>query len=261
MELLSIITITKNNHNELVRTLKSLRLLSDYRLIVVNGGECDLTREFLQEHEIEHISEPDNGIADAFNKGIRSILKNATNYIVFINSGDVVADATYVREALKFLEKNRETTFTYGDIIFRDSLAGDIHMPSGKFNLGGGMPCCHQSIIYRKNVFTEAGLFDENYKTAMDYEHLCRMVNLGLRSRYIKAPPFVLVDGRGVSAVKEGLVIKECYRALVANGLIIKNVWSFMIRLFLFGARKALMILKLGKVLAILKRIKYARFR
>ena len=257
---LSIVTITRNNHKELVDTLKSLRLLSDYQPIVINGGECNKTKEFLREQRIKHISGPDNGIADAFNKGIRIALKNDTDYIIFINSGDVVIDATYARKALDFLEQNRERTFAYGDIIFRDSLAGDIFMPSSKFNLGRGMPCRHQTMIYRKSVFSKVGLFDENYKIAMDYEHLCRMAGLGLNGQYIKAPPFVLMDGTGVSAVNEGLSIKECYRALSANGLMVGNRWSFMIRLSLFGARKTLAALKLDKVLAGLKRIKYTRF-
>ena len=257
---LSIVTITRNNHNELLNTLKSLKLLSDCHPIVINGGECEQTREFLREQKIEHISEPDNGIADAFNKGIRIALKNDTDYIIFINSGDMVIDATYARKALNCLEQNRKSAFAYGDIIFRDSLVGDIFMPSSKFNLGRGMPCRHQTMIYRKSVFSKVGLFDESYKIAMDYEHLCRMAKPGLKGRYIQAPPFVLMDGIGVSAVKEWESIKECRRALAVNGLMAGNRWSFIIRLSLFGARKILAALKLGKVLTILKRMKYARF-
>ena len=102
-------------------------------------------------------------------------------------------------------------------------------------------------------------MFDENYKIAMDYEHLCRMAKPGLKGRYIQAPPFVLMDGMGVSAVKEWESIKECRRALVANGLMAGNRWDFTVRLFLFATRKTLMALRLGKFLTILKRIKYAR--
>ena len=175
------------------------------------------------------------------------------------SNGDVVIDATYARKALNCLEQNRETAFAYGDIIFRDSLAGDILMPSSKFNLGRGMPCRHQTMIYRKNVFSKVGLFDESYKIAMDYEHLCRMAKPGLKGRYIRVPPFVLMDGTGVSAVKEWESIKECRRALAANGLMAGNRWDFTVRLFLFATRKTLVALGLGRLLAILKRIKYAR--
>ena len=261
MDKLAVVTITRNNYDELLDTISSLKTLPTHHLVVINGGECDRSRQFLLEQKIDHVSEPDGGIADAFNKGIRLALKDETNCIVFINSGDTVTDPTYAEKALHFLEKNRETDFTYGDIIFRDSLVGNIYMPAKKvLNLGRGMPCGHQSMIYRKSVFKTVGFFNDSCKIAMDYEHLCRMIKSGLNGRHIMAPPFVTMDGMGVSSTCESAAIKECYMALLKNGLMTgENRRDFLIRVSLFVIRKILIAMKMNKVLGKFKKIKYSR--
>ena len=136
MSKLLVVTITRNNYDELVKTVNSLALLPKYHLVVINGGECVQTRQFLKSSNIEHISESDDGIADAFNKGVRLFLKNSADYVIFINSGDIVINASYAIKAVDFLEKNKKFDFSYGDVIFRDRLVGDIYMPSIGLNLG-----------------------------------------------------------------------------------------------------------------------------
>ena len=255
---LSVITITRNNYNELVKTINSLDSLPEHQLIVINGGECQQTRQFLREQGIEHVSEPDDGIADAFNKGVRIALKNTSDYIIFINSGDVVISSSYAKKAVHFLEKNRAFDFSYGDIIFRDSLAGDIYMPSGDLNLGRGMAFCHQTMIYRKSVFEKVGLFNQSYKIAMDYEHICRMTKSRMKGHRIISPAFVLMDGAGISATNEWESLKECGKALIESNLMVGNKWSLFVRIVFFVARKALVTLKLSKILTALKRKKYS---
>ena len=256
---LSVITITRNNYHELLETIDSLHLLTECHLIVINGGECEQTREFLLKQKIEHISEPDDGISDAFNKGIRLALKNATNHIVFINSGDSVINASYAAKAVNFLEKNKDIAFTHGDIIFRDRLAGDIYMPYRQLRPGRAMPFNHPSMIYRKSVFEKVGFFDNSYKIAMDYEHLCRMIKFGSKGVHIMAPPFISMDGSGVSATSEETAIKECYTALLENGLLPGNRKDFIIRLLLFVAKKTLTSLRLNGFLTKYRRNKYSR--
>lgn len=69
--MISIITITFNNYSELRTTLDSLKDISNIESIVVNGGSCEKTREFLKNYPGKSVSEKDNGISDAFNKGLR----------------------------------------------------------------------------------------------------------------------------------------------------------------------------------------------
>ena len=257
MDKITVITITRNNHDELMETIRSLKLLPDHRLIVVNGGDCERTRQFLSEQKIEHVSEPDRGIADAFNKGVLIALKNSTDYVVFVNSGDSIFNASYAACAIDLLDSDKKIAFTCGGIVFRDSRAGDILIPARALSLGRGMPSSHQAIIYRKSIFEEVGLFDNAYKMAMDYEHLCRMTKKGFRGKYVASPPFVIMNGEGVSSVNEWRVIKESFRALKDNCLIFGNMVQFLIRVFFFFSRQILILLGLDGILARLKRIKY----
>ena len=70
-KILSIISITLNNFEELLNTVESVRGIDDCEHIIINGGSCPQTSEFLQGYSGKTVSEPDLGISDAFNKGIR----------------------------------------------------------------------------------------------------------------------------------------------------------------------------------------------
>ena len=216
------------------------------------------TQKFLKERGIEHVSEPDDGIGDAFNKGIHLALKKAADYIMFINSGDIVINSSYVERAIPFLEKNRMIDFTYGDIVFKDRLVGNIYVSARECDLGRGMHFCHQTMIYRKNIFEQVGLFDNSYRIVMDYEHLCRMNKIGMKGIHILASPFIIMDGRGISSTREWKSIRECCVALFKNGMFVENIWGLLVRTLFFVVRKILMVLKLHKTLANLKRRKYS---
>ena len=66
--MISIITVTYNNFDDLHRTLESLKNVPKIEKVVVNGGDCAKTKEYLGDLDGIVISEPDNGISDAFNK-------------------------------------------------------------------------------------------------------------------------------------------------------------------------------------------------
>ena len=68
--MISIITVTYNNFNDLYRTLDSLKGINGIEKIVVNGGICNKTKDYLSDFDGVVISEPDKGISDAFNKGV-----------------------------------------------------------------------------------------------------------------------------------------------------------------------------------------------
>ena len=241
MSKLSIITITRNNYRQLVETIDSLKSIRDYNLIVINGGECEQTKIFLIEQKIEHITERDDGIADAFNKGVSKSFENDSRYIIFINSGDRINNASYIEKAIDFLDKYDNYSFTYGDMIYQDVIAGNMYIPARtKFNLGLGMPCSHQTIIYRKYIFKQVGFFNCSYKYAMDYQHLCRMLKMGLVGKYIEAVPVVLMDGSGITSINKYLTFKESTIALIKTGLIYSNKKDFFIHCLIFMLQQAL---------------------
>ncbi len=74
--MVSIVTITFNDYEGLIKTVESLRGKEDIEHIVVNGGQCVKTSKFLQNYPGKSVSEMDRGISDAFNKDICSNLAN-----------------------------------------------------------------------------------------------------------------------------------------------------------------------------------------
>ncbi|SVA43116.1 uncharacterized protein METZ01_LOCUS95970, partial [marine metagenome] len=85
--------------------------------VVVNGGDCEKTKEYLSNFNGIKISEPDNGISDAFNKGVAAA--NGEN-VMFLNSGDVLLSPNYLKEAETVMNFNPEISFVHSDSLFED---------------------------------------------------------------------------------------------------------------------------------------------
>ena len=123
--MISIITVTYNNFDDLHRTLDSLEKVEGIEKIVVNGGECAKTKEYLSKFDGIAISEPDKGISDAFNKGVT---KASGDNVMFLNSGDVLLSPDYLKEAEKIINYNPEISFVHSDLVFEDRISGDIRL-------------------------------------------------------------------------------------------------------------------------------------
>ena len=79
--LLSIVTITFNNFEDLMHTIESVRDLEHCEHIIINGGNCLKTLAYLKNFSGISVSEPDQGISDAFNKGIKSLHRRCNNNV------------------------------------------------------------------------------------------------------------------------------------------------------------------------------------
>ena len=166
----AIIVVTYNNADGLRRTLKSIRQL-DYtakEVIVIDGGSKDESVSIIAEnHDIitTSVSEKDNGIYNAMNKGI----KLATgDFVVFMNAGDVFAD----KDVLSIVNGYE------GDIILgAATYGGQIRMVKDKMTLYDilSIGINHQAAYYRKEVLQKYG-FDETYKIIADLKSVVEPV-------------------------------------------------------------------------------------
>ena len=169
---ISIVTITFNNFSELKKTLDSIPKLDFIESVVVNGGDCPETKEFLNSHKGKSISEKDSGIADAFNKGIKLA---SGDLIMFLNSGDVLINSNYIKKGIKILSDSPQYSFVHSNILYKDAF-GDILLMKPKVkNIGRGIKYLHPSMIVRNKIFDEIGGFNSGYKIAMDYDFILRM--------------------------------------------------------------------------------------
>ena len=269
---LSIITITFNNFEELLNTVESVRGLDDFEHIIINGGGCPQTSEFLQDYSGKTISEPDLGISDAFNKGIRYSQGEA---VIMLNSADILIDPTYPKKAMKILHEHPEIDFVHADLIFEDKLIGPYIMRPLRTqnnlhpNIGRGMPYRHQSMVVRNSIYEEVGLFNLNY-VCSDYDWVCRWELISKKSNgiayYLRGDPVIKMDGAGISSVQEGKIISEAiqiigkrskYCSFLTN---LMSYYALLIRVFLYCGRTFLRRYGLERFLIKLKLKKYKRY-
>lgn len=196
---ISIVTATFNSATTLKDCLESVKCQTcPVEHIVIDGGSFDKTKSILESypHISRMISESDNGIYDAMNKGISM----CTGEIVgILNSDDFYADNRVVERVLSAFEDQHVAT-CYGDLHYVDPLRTDRvvrNWRSGRFDskkfYWGWMPP-HPTFFVRREIYIKYGMFNLNFGSAADYELMLRfLVKQEVGSLYI---PEVLVNMR-----------------------------------------------------------------
>lgn len=169
--LFSVITVSLNNLSGLQRTYKSLieQNFQNFEWYVVDGGSTDGTASWLTDNNITHVSEPDQGIYDAMNKGIDATYGP---YMIFLNAGDTIAGADILEKIADVIARQSEPDFIYGD-----SYEADQYKPARHHqNIAYGMFTHHQAMIYCR---TAAGnlRYNTRYRIAADYDFTMRFLS------------------------------------------------------------------------------------
>lgn len=179
---LSIIIATKNAKNLLIETLDNLALQDypEWEIIVVDGGSIDGTREMLMANTYpliaKWVSEPDEGISDAFNKG----LALATGeYINFQGAGDLLTEPTILRSLFEKIDPTADLICARILRVKEDGVTpvwiSPRHPQQFKVRkLLFKMALPHQALFTHRRFFENYGLFDKTVRFAMDYEILLR---------------------------------------------------------------------------------------
>ncbi|MBP5406287.1 glycosyltransferase [bacterium] len=213
----SIITVCKNAENAIERTVLSVVtqncFATNIEYLIIDGASADKTVEIIKQYAnkypIKWISEPDSGIYNAMNKGIRL----ATGDIIyFLNAGDKLFDEKSVSEILKEFEKD-DPDFLYTDILLcknnelqKATIKKFDH--ADKYFLFRDC-ICHQASFFKKSVFERFGGFNENFKLAADYEMLLKiMANKSLKKEYLPITA-AYYDITGISSTSEDVVKEE----------------------------------------------------
>ncbi len=175
--LVTIITVVYNRSKYLAQTIESIlsQSYSNVEYILIDGGSTDGTLDIIQkyEHAIDYwVSEPDSGISDAFNKGLKA---STGQWVNFMNCGDSFASADIIQDFADNIDEKADVIFGKANVI--DS-KGKILLTSGKafdrkkFDRGLMIP--HQSAFHNRHYFQHYGLFDKQLRLAMVYELLLR---------------------------------------------------------------------------------------
>jgi glycosyltransferase len=222
---ISTVTVCYNSRSSIGRTVESFlqQNYSNKELLVVDGGSHDGTVDIIKSFgsdAVRIISERDNGIYDAMNKGLMAFGGDAVG---FLNSDDTYHDNTVLSRIAEGLGK---ADLVYGDLVMISDHTTKIPLRNwraGSFIRGsfrtGWMPP-HPTFYVRRELAQRVGHFDLSYQISADYDFMLRAMELGdARAHYI-AHTLVdfMVGGRSTSGL--GAVIRgnlECMRARRKN--------------------------------------------
>ena len=226
--LISIVTPTFNSARSVARTIESVDFVQrSGEYWVIDGGSTDATCEIVHNHKVVTgiLSEPDDGIADAFNKGIE---RCSGELIGIINSDDWYEPQALeiVAQAYDLLpEKNRDRTIFHGDLRVHEA---DGSTTVRKPRLGAAssrhwsfffdMPLNHPTCFIPRKLYRDVGGYRVDYRVAMDFELILRMKKAGALFAYI---PKVLANfsAGGTSHRNARLALEEVRRAQRLPGL------------------------------------------
>ena len=185
---ISVITVCYNNLHGLQRTADSIlaQTTPPVSWLVVDGGSVDGTRDYLSNLDVPYlsfISEPDDGLYDAMNKGLDRIGPEDAGYVIFMNSGDAFADVETLKILTEALEED-PVDLIYGDAIEFDGEARHYKVALSHQRVWYSMFTHHQAMAYRRTAIGPLR-YDLSFKMAADWALTAQLLKSGASAKYL----------------------------------------------------------------------------
>ncbi|SMN01009.1 Colanic acid biosynthesis glycosyl transferase WcaE [uncultured Candidatus Thioglobus sp.] len=223
----SIITVVFNNQKTIKDAINSVlgQSYKNIEYIVIDGASSDGTIEIVKSYgnKISHfVSEPDNGIYDALNKGIAL---TTGDIIAFLHSDDMYANENVISDVVNLF--NVDTQGVYGDLIYIDRVDTNKvfrYWRSGNFSLKklskGWMPP-HPTLFLHREVYQKYGVFDVSFKIAGDYDFMLRILKENILVKYFPEVLYKMRTGGASNRSIKNIFNKsrEDLRAMKKNGV------------------------------------------
>ena len=233
MTKVSIVTVVRNNKETVRSSIESV-LSQSYKYIeyiVIDGNSTDGTVEIIREYKEKisvFISEPDQGIYDALNKGI---VNASGDVIAVLHSDDEFCDTNVVSEMVAHMTRTN-SEFCFSDMVIVDRMSGKImryymanYFKRWMFRIGWMPP--HPTCFINKSLFKEFGMYSTKYKIAGDFDLLVRFFyGRNIRWSYLNRVTVKMYEG-GVS--NSGWQSKKLISNEVNNSLKSNGIWSLLI--------------------------------
>lgn len=181
---ISIITVVYNNERTIKDALESVlgQTYKDIEYVIIDGKSKDNTVSIIKEYENKlgyFVSEKDNGLYDAMNKGIQS----ATGDVIgILNSDDLYQDFDVIADVMEQFNNDLKLDILYGNLVYVKSDDVNKIVRNWKckpyyerFFENGNVPP-HPALFVKRSVYDKVGLFNLDYKLAADYELMLRML-------------------------------------------------------------------------------------
>ncbi|MCA0234355.1 MAG: glycosyltransferase [Bacteroidetes bacterium] len=214
---ISIITVCFNSASTIEKTIKSV-INQDYKnieYIIIDGSSVDGTQNIIAQYKDKIttvISEPDTGIYDAMNKGI----KIATgDWLFFLNSGDIFFNSTTLSKIVPQL--NNDFVLVFGDIVLANLDNSTTYIPQRHItNLAGIIiGVCHQAVFFSTQINKELLFYSKNLKYCSDLETLLKIENYYSKKKIKKIDiPICYYLSGGLSDTNLNIVLDERKRII-----------------------------------------------
>jgi glycosyltransferase involved in cell wall biosynthesis len=189
---ISVITINFENLKELQKTFASVtsQTYQDLEYIVIDGGSQDGTVNFLQAHSTNisyWVSEKDNGIYDAMNKGVKAA---KGEWIVFMNSGDLFFQDNTIEQIAPYLDRSNDVVYGGFELITDDEYGyrTSQEQPADLSLIWHQIPTCHQSVFVKRKLQSQYP-FNTSLIWCADHDFLARLYQL--KAKFQEIPVIV----------------------------------------------------------------------
>lgn len=226
---ISIVTVCYNSEKHIRTAIESVinQTYDNIEYIIIDGASTDGTLDIVKSYGnkiTKIISEPDNGIYDAMNKGF----KTATgDYLALINSDDFYTNEKVIEHVIKKLQE-KKTDCIFGDLIYVEENNPEKQVrywKSKEFVKGSfktGWHPAHPTFIVKKDIYEKYGYFSLDFKLAADFELMLRFLEKNqISSCYLPEPMVKMRLGGATNQSFKNIYNQniECYRAFKVNGL------------------------------------------
>jgi len=237
----TILTASLNSVATLRKTLQSLKEqeFKDFEHIVIDGGSQDGTVEILREFEhrynLQWISEPDRGIADALNKGLR---RSKGRYILVVQADDYLTDPFVLQKSYAVLKDESFDIHAF-PVILDHPGKGRILLKPRPIPWWNHFKTIlqHQGTFVHRRVFDRIGEFRDEFSIALDYDFFYRALKFGCSVKFEAEPSIAVMGGKGVSSDRALLFKRLKEEALVQDLNETDLLWrclQYIFRVFYF---------------------------
>ena len=235
--LISVITVSYNSVDYIEDCIKSVvsQNFDNYEYVLIDGKSTDGTAEIINRYNKSLAywhSRPDRGLSHAFNLGVEN---SSGKWLLFLNSDDYLASSSVLSEMSYYLKNNSDADVVFGKIMFASReknpkiMSGPLGKPFSRREFFLKDTILHPSAFTSRRYFKKAGLFNEDFAIAMDYEHYLR----GGVSLKVVREPLVISHMRmgGISKRKILTTYNEWRKAHLKN----KTAPKFIINIVYLG--------------------------
>lgn len=225
---ISIVTVCFNSEKYIKDAIESVihQTYSDIEYIIIDGGSKDATCEIVKSYGsriTKFISEPDQGIYDAMNKGLKMA---GGDYLGILNSDDFYIHNKAIESVVDEL-RIQNTDSLFADLIYIDNKSGNQvrYWKSGSFKKNSfkrGWHPPHPTFFVKNDVYRKFGYFSPDFKLSADFELMLRLLErYQITSCYLPKPLIKMRLGGATNKNLKNIINQniECYNAFIVNHL------------------------------------------